>query len=70
MRKKFIIICLVFSATTLLAQNEVTNEMIVNTRALRTIIHSDPHRPSWHFVAPEGSAYPFDPNGGIFWKGK
>jgi len=70
MRKKFIFICLIFSATTLLAQNEVTNEMIVNTRALRTLIHSDPHRPSWHFVAPEGRAYPFDPNGGIFWKGK
>ncbi len=39
-------------------------------RELRELIQSDPHRPIYHFVAPEGRAYPFDPNGAIFWKGK
>lgn len=33
-------------------------------------MQSDPHRPTYHFVAPEGHAFPFDPNGAIYWKGK
>lgn len=70
MNVRVIIIYLIFSATTLLAQKKVTPEMINNARALRELMHSDPHRPSWHFVSPEGSAMPFDPNGGIFWNGK
>ena len=45
-------------------------EMINKTRALRTLMQSDPHRPIYHFVAPEGHAFPFDPNGAIYWKGK
>jgi beta-fructofuranosidase len=44
--------------------------MIRDTRALRTLMQSDPYRPIYHFVAPEGVAMPFDPNGAIFWKGK
>jgi len=44
--------------------------MIQNTRELRALMQSDPHRPIYHFVSPEGIAMPFDPNGGIFWKGK
>ena len=59
-----------FSSSTLSAQEKVTPEMINNTRALRALMHSDPHRPSWHFVSPENEAMPFDPNGGIFWNGK
>jgi len=31
---------------------------------------SDPHRPRYHFTAPEGICMPFDPNGAIFWRGK
>ena len=45
-------------------------EMINDTRALRSLMQSDPHRPVYNFVAPEGHAMPFDPNGGIYWKGK
>ena len=45
-------------------------EMINDTRALRSLMQSDPHRPVYHFVAPEGHAMPFHPNGGIYWKGK
>ncbi|MDH3651430.1 MAG: ThuA domain-containing protein, partial [Saprospiraceae bacterium] len=45
-------------------------DQIIAARNLRSLIHSDPHRPSYHFVAPEGKAYPFDPNGAIYWKGK
>lgn len=40
------------------------------TRSLRTLMQSDPHRPIYHFVAPEGHAMPFDPNGGLYWNGK
>jgi len=39
-------------------------------RALREHLLSDPHRPGYHFVAPEGRCMPFDPNGAIFWKGR
>lgn len=39
-------------------------------REIRDLIRSDPHRPIYHFVAPEGRAMPFDPNGAIYWKGK
>lgn len=45
-------------------------ELVNGTRHLRTLIQSDPHRPIYHFVAPEGHTFPFDPNGAIYWKGK
>lgn len=45
-------------------------EMINKSRQLRELMQSDPHRPVYHFVNPEGHAMPFDPNGAIFWKGK
>ena len=41
-----------------------------SARALREKLLSDPHRPGYHFVIPEGSAMPFDPNGAIYWKGR
>lgn len=55
-----------------LAQVENTQiiEMVNKARQLRELIQSDPHRPIYHFVNPEGHAMPFDPNGGIFWNGK
>lgn len=33
-------------------------------------IHADTYAPLYHFIAPEGNALPFDPNGALFWKGK
>ncbi len=39
-------------------------------RALRERLLSDPYRPGYHFVTPEGRCMPFDPNGAIFWKGR
>lgn len=39
-------------------------------RELRELILSDPARPGYHFVMPEGIAAPFDPNGAIYWKGR
>jgi len=39
-------------------------------RDLRERLLSDPHRPGYHFVTPEGIANPFDPNGAIYWKGR
>ncbi len=34
------------------------------------IIAADRYAPSWHFLAPEGTAVPFDPNGALWWKGR
>ena len=39
-------------------------------RALREHLLTDRYRPGYHFVTPEGSCMPFDPNGAIFWKGQ
>jgi len=39
-------------------------------RDLRERLLSDPHRPGYHFVMPEGIANPFDPNGAIYWKSR
>lgn len=45
-------------------------QWIEHTRSLRSLMRSDPHRPIYHFVAPEGAAMPFDPNGALYWRGK
>ncbi len=45
-------------------------DVMNKSRKLRQLIQSDPHRPIYHFAAPEGIAMPFDPNGGIYWNGK
>lgn len=39
-------------------------------RAFRERLLGDPYRPGYHFVTPEGSCMPFDPNGAIYWKGR
>ena len=39
-------------------------------RAFRERLLSDPFRPVFHFVIPEGVGMPFDPNGAIYWKGR
>jgi len=44
--------------------------MIQSARALRAKLQSDPWRPGYHFVTPEGLCGPFDPNGALFWKGR
>ncbi len=41
-----------------------------SARALREKLLSDPYRAGYHFVTPEGSCMPFDPNGAIYWKGR
>lgn len=47
-----------------------SDEYIDKARRLRALMQSDPHRPIFHFVSPEGHCMPFDPNGAIFWKGR
>ncbi|MEI6518849.1 MAG: glycoside hydrolase family 32 protein [bacterium] len=42
-------------------------ELIADQRTMRDTLLVDPHRPTWHFVAPEGYGMPFDPNGAIYW---
>ena len=39
-------------------------------RQHRESLLQDPLRPGYHFVVPEGVAFPFDPNGAIYWKGR
>ena len=33
-------------------------------------VQRDPYAPRFHFIAPEGNADPFDPNGAIYWNGQ
>lgn len=33
-------------------------------------VQRDPHAPLYHFIAPEGGCWPFDPNGALFWRGR
>ena len=47
-----------------------SSDLSSTVRALREKLLSDPYRPGYHFVTPEGSCMPFDPNGAIFWKGR
>jgi beta-fructofuranosidase len=49
---------------------EVGEELIPAYRAFRQRLQADRTRPLYHLVAPEGKAWPADPNGAIFWKGR
>ena len=51
------------------ASSNISNSNSI-ARALREKLLSDPYRPGYHFVTPEGTCMPFDPNGAIFWKGR
>jgi len=69
MKYLFLSAAILVSLLTYSQESEI-DQWIIKSRQLRELIQSDPHRPVYHFVAPEGTAYPFDPNGGIYWKGK
>lgn len=42
------------------------NEMIAAARSYREAVMSDPYRPAYHFVIPEGRGFPGDPNGAFY----
>jgi len=46
------------------------DELVSGQRQFREKLLSDPHRPKYHFVSPEGRCMPFDSNGAIYWQGK
>ena len=46
------------------------SDQLQNLREHRTRLLADPHRPTYHFVALEGLAMPFDPNGCLYWRGR
>ena len=52
------------------AKPAVGNDLINASRQLRLHLLADPYRPTYHFVVPEGLAFPFDPNGAIYWHGR
>ena len=52
------------------ARQYESDKQAMSARELRERILSDPARPGYHFVMPEGIAVPFDPNGAICWKGR
>lgn len=43
---------------------------ILDVSHIRDKLLKDKHRPTYHFVMPEGIAEPFDPNGAIYWNGR
>jgi beta-fructofuranosidase len=45
-----------------------TNPLLLRFRASRNALSTDPHRPIYHYVNPEGNLN--DPNGLCFWKGR
>lgn len=45
-------------------------DLTAAVRLHRARLLADPQRPAYHFVAPEGMAMPFDPNGAVYWRGK
>lgn len=53
-----------------IALSQIDDAPAESARELRERILSDPARPGYHFVMPEGVAMPFDPNGAIHWKGR
>ncbi len=42
--------------------------MISAARSIRDVLRTDPHRPRYHLIPPEG--FFNDPNGALFWKGR
>jgi len=67
-----LIAALALSAYPAMAQpdKERVEELVAAQRELRDLLLSDPYRPTYHFVNPEGRGMPFDPNGAIYWNGK
>ncbi len=55
---------------TALFLSKLPNTFAEHARAIRERVLSDPERPGYHFVVPEGIAMPFDPNGAIYWRGR
>ena len=53
-----------------IALSQIADAPAESARELRERILTDPARPGYHFVVPEGVAMPFDPNGAIYWKGR
>ena len=45
-----------------------TNPLLLRLQASRKRLASDPHRPIYHYVNPEGNLN--DPNGLCFWRGR
>jgi sucrose-6-phosphate hydrolase SacC (GH32 family) len=72
MMKRFFLLFVIAEMTQAVAAQPADkyDNAVAATRELRTVMQSDPHRPVYHFVAPEGIAVPFDPNGAIYWNGK
>jgi sucrose-6-phosphate hydrolase SacC (GH32 family) len=48
----------------------ITDDELHTARHVRQKLLANPHRPAYHFVAPEGLALPFDPNGNVYWHGR
>jgi beta-fructofuranosidase len=52
------------------SQRPISEDELHAARQMRHKLLQDPYRPAYHFVAPEGHAMPFDPNGNVFWRGR
>ena len=52
------------------SEQAISDDELHSARHMRLKLLKDPYRPTYHFVAPEGIAVPFDPNGNVFWRGR
>lgn len=58
------------TADKVLSKTDKSDDLSSASRVHRARMLADPQRPQYHFVVPEGSCMPFDPNGAIYWQGK
>jgi len=80
LKKSFLVSAGAASVGLSLNQKALAREDDFSTRVVREHINAislyrdkllrEPHRPTYHFVVPEGIAEPFDPNGAIYFKGR
>ena len=65
----FLVLSLIINPSCEIKDQAPSND-VLDLSHVRDKLLKDKHRPTYHFVMPEGIAEPFDPNGAIYWNGR
>ncbi len=65
----FLVLSLMINQSCGVKEQTPSND-VLDLSHVRDKLLKDKHRPTYHFVMPEGIAEPFDPNGAIYWNGR
>lgn len=49
---------------------DIPKDVIIASREFRARLLTDPYRPAYHFILPEGDGHPGDPNGAFYYNGR